>query len=199
MRLILASSSPRRAELLGRIGIPFEVRDPNVAEDSSEEIEDRILTLARRKALAVRAPDAWTIGADTMVAVDGRALGKPANAEEAAAVLRGLAGRAHDVHTGVAVVGPTGTVASGSARTTVCFVPFDDATARAYVERGEWRGKAGGYAIQEGAEVFVDRIEGSWSNVVGLPLALTVRLLDRSAFPLPPHCPRVEGRRGTAK
>jgi len=179
-RLVLASRSPRRAELLRAAGIAFEVASVEVDETprEGEAPEAYVERLAVEKARAVAGgfPDALVLGADTTVVVDGRILGKPADADEAADMLRALAGRAHEVLTGVALVGPAG-ARSGLDRTRVWFDALDEAQIRWYAESGEPMDRAGGYAIQGLASRFVSRIEGSYTNVVGLPVALVVQLL----------------------
>jgi septum formation protein len=185
----LASSSPRRRELLAQIGVPFEVRPAGISESLApgEAPKDFVRRMATAKAETV-----WNriesgerravIGADTVVVVDGRVLGKPAGADDAVAMLDELSGRTHVVMTGVAVVhsgGSAGDVSSSEVR-------FRSTTAkerRAYVATGEAMDKAGGYAIQGLGAVFIERLSGSYSGVVGLPLALTVRLLAGTGFP----------------
>lgn len=189
-RLILASASPRRAELLRRAGLAFEARPADVDESHAGLPREATLAAARRKAEAARAVDAWTLGADTEVVVDGEALGKPADAAAARAMLARLSGRAHAVVTGVCVIAPDGRAYEDAATTRVRFARLPPAAIEAYVASGEPLGKAGAYAIQGAAEAFVERIEGSWSNVVGLPLATAVALLARAGYPLPAHLAR---------
>ena len=191
-RLVLASASPRRSDLLARAGLAFEVEpsdvDEDVGGDSSPEAAAE--ELAERKARAVAARhagrDARVIGADTVVAVDvqgrPRLLGKPADADEARAMLRLLSGTRHRVVTGVSVVDcASGACHTASERTWVSMRPISPAEVEAYVASGEWEGKAGGYAIQETADAFVTRLEeGGFDNVVGLPVALTLALLERA-------------------
>ena len=178
--VILASRSPRRAELLRAAGIVAEVvaTDVDEAPRAGERPGAYVERLAIEKAQAVAAarPEATVIGADTTVVVDGRMLGKPADGADAALMLRALQGRAHDVLTGVAVVGPDG-VRSAVDRTTVWFSPMSDGEIAWYVESGEPMDKAGAYAIQGLASRWVPRIEGSYSNVVGLPMTVVMQLL----------------------
>ena len=125
------------------------------------------------------------LGADTVIERDGALLGKPADADEARAMLRALAGRSHLVHTGVAVVrAGSGLARDGAATTTVLFRPLSEAEIEAYVRSGEPFGKAGAYAIQGGAERFVERVDGDLDNVVGLPMRLVTRLLEELAAAL---------------
>jgi septum formation protein len=186
-RLVLASASPRRRELLGRLGVPFEVHpvDADEAPRPGEAAADLVRRLAVAKAEAALVAvadgdDAVVVAADTEVVLDGEVLGKPADAADAAAMLRRLAGRTHEVLTGVAVAaswGDTAAVESRVARTAVTMTELADAEIAWYVATGEPLDKAGGYGIQGGGGLFVSSIEGSWDNVVGLPLALTRRLL----------------------
>lgn len=187
--LVLASASPRRRELLAEAGFAFEVVVPAVDEALRDgtSAEEGALVLAERKARAV-APrfagqDRWIVAADTIVAVDlpdaPRLLGKPENAFQAHQMLRWLSGTRHRVVTGVAVLRTRdGALQSGFERTWVHMRPITPEEAEAYVASGEWRDKAGGYAIQETADRFVTRLEeGGLDNVVGLPVELTRRLL----------------------
>jgi nucleoside triphosphate pyrophosphatase len=178
--LVLASASPRRRELLAAAGIRFEVLPVDIDETPAdgESPDDHVKRLAREKAGAAFAerPDTVVLGADTVVVAGGAILGKPRDAEDAARMLRALAGRAHQVLTGVAVTGRRGTVVE-VARTRVWFHPLSDGEIADYVASGEPHDKAGAYAIQGLASKFVERIDGSYSNVVGLPVALVYRLL----------------------
>jgi septum formation protein len=183
MRLILASSSPRRRELLESAGFEFEVIPGTVVEDSvaGETPEQFVRRLATAKALQVagNAPSGSVVlGADTDVVVDARILGKPVDAEDAARMLRMLSGRSHRVLTGVCIVeAPDRIHAVEHSNTEVWFRDLDEQEIRDYVASGEPQGKAGAYAIQGFASRFVTRIAGSYSNVVGLPLSLVHQLL----------------------
>lgn len=177
---VLASASPRRRELLALLGHPFDVEptDPDEAPLPGESAAELVVRLARAKAglVAVRRTDAVVIGADTVVVLDGEILGKPRDPRHATGMLRALAGRSHVVSSGVAVtVG--GRTVSDVAHTTVEFTGITAAEIDAYVATGEPSDKAGAYAIQGAGGRFVERIEGSYHNVVGLPLASLVRLL----------------------
>jgi septum formation protein len=184
--LILASSSPRRQELLREIGIPFQVHAANINEDQmhGEAPIAYALRLAREKAQVVAAqyPQSYVLGADTIVVLNGEVLGKPKDHADAARMLRLLSGRGHDVTTAVSLVAPftvaPGTLAETRAcTTTVYFREIAEAEIQQYVAGGEPMDKAGAYAIQGGASRWTDRIEGEFSNVVGLPLSLVTEML----------------------
>jgi septum formation protein len=178
--LVLASASPRRRELLLQIGVPFTVLVADVDERvlAGEPADAYVLRLAVAKANAVvaRADAAPVLGADTTVVVDGRILGKPVSADDAFAMLCALSGREHEVLTAVALCAG-GRVATALSRTRVRFRARDDALIARYVASGEPMDKAGAYGIQGFGAVLVERIEGSYSGVVGLPLAETAGLL----------------------
>lgn len=176
--LILASQSPRRREILERAGIPFEVRVAGVDESvvDGETPEQHVRRLARAKAEAVSAPGP-VLGADTVVVVDGQILGKPTDAADAVRMLRLLSGRWHCVVTGVCL--RRGTAAAVEEESTrVRFVALNEEEIQGYVASGEPMDKAGAYAIQGLASKFIDRIEGCYFNVVGLPVARVYRLLS---------------------
>ncbi|MGZ4844657.1 MAG: Maf family protein [Candidatus Angelobacter sp.] len=179
--LILASSSPRRQELLREIGVPFRVHAAHINEDqiTGEAPGAYALRLAREKAeaVAVQYPQSYVIGADTIVVVDGEVLGKPKDQGDAVRMLWRLSGRGHEVTTAVSVVAP-GTLAETRASTTkVYFRELAEDEIQRYVAGGEPMDKAGAYAIQGGASRWADRIEGEFSNVVGLPLSLVTDML----------------------
>jgi len=184
---ILASASPRRRELLARAGLRFSVHASRVDEsiDPRTPPEQAALELAERKARAVARElgnvEAVAIAADTIVALeDGRMLGKPADAREAQAMLRSLSNTRHRVITGVCCLDLADLrLARGFERTFVTMRALSEAEIAAYVASNEWQDKAGGYAIQENADRFVTRLEeGGFDNVVGLPVALTLSLLE---------------------
>lgn len=199
--LILASRSPRRAELLTAAGIDFTVRVADIDETprAGEAPEDYALRLAREKASAVDASEKETVlAADTIVVLDGEIMGKPRDASDARRMLTALSGRRHDVITAVCL--RSGEEAHAEAVVTgVWFAPLTDAEIDWYVASGEPMDKAGAYGIQGLASRFVERIEGSYSNVVGLPVAVVYQLLSRPylgpgatdapgpAFPLRPE------------
>ncbi|MGH3993979.1 MAG: Maf family protein [Pseudonocardiaceae bacterium] len=178
-RLLLASSSPQRRAILEGLGVAFEVAVPEIEELSDGEPGPLVLENALRKARSVAARAAGgriVLGVDTVVSLDGRVFGKPRDAAEAEGYLRELSGRTHDVHSGLALVGPDGEH-SHEALTRVRFRNLSQADLDWYVTGGEWRERAGGYAIQGRGAALVERIEGDYLNVVGLPAALLVRLL----------------------
>lgn len=194
--LHLASQSPRRRELLARLGVPFGVIEVDVPEERApgEPPEDYVRRVAREKAGAgllamVAVPGAVVLGADTEVVLDDRVFGKPRDAADAAAMLESLSGRSHDVISAVSLVS-AGREAQALCRSRVTFAELDAVAITAYVASGEPMGRAGAYAIQGGAERFVARLEGSYSGVMGLPLHETDVLLRRfgiaTGFPPPP-------------
>lgn len=180
--LILASSSPRRLALLRQVGLEPRLETPEVDEAPlpREQPRAHALRLAHAKSAAVLArlgPEpAFVLAADTVVACGRRILPKPMEAAEAERCLRLLSGRRHRVYTGVVVTAPGGRAAR-VVMTTVELKRLDAEDLSAHLASGEWRGKAGGYAIQGRAEAWVRSINGSWSNVVGLPLAVTLDLM----------------------
>lgn len=185
-RVVLASASPRRHELLSQIGVSFTVRVPDI-DESPVEGEPSVLyvrRLASAKAAAVHAAtDELVIAADTTVEIDASILGKPRDNADAASMLRQLSGRTHRVHTGLAVLlGDREQV--DVCTTLVRFVTLDEATIQWYLATGEPLGKAGAYAIQGAGAAFVSRIDGSVSNVIGLPLHLAIDLARRSGVDL---------------
>ena len=183
MRLVLASASPRRAELLRSAGFDFDVAPADVPETpvAGESASDYTLRVARAKARHVaarlKAPDVAVLGADTEVVSGGRILGKPRDEAHATEMLRALSGTTHQVLTAVVIC--AGDLEFSEVVTTqVRFVVMSEAEIQAYVGSGEPSGKAGGYAIQGLGARFIDRIEGSWANVVGLPVDTVYRLLN---------------------
>ena len=183
-RIILASASPRRMELLASAGIEFAVCVSNVAEDllPGEPPRDHVLRLAREKALdvAARTDGRFFIGADTIVFCGGEIMGKPRDAADAERMLRKLSGVPHSVITGFAVYDKTrDDLFCDSVETLVYFKELRDAEIGAYIATGCPMDKAGAYAIQGGAAHMVERIEGSYTNVVGLPLCEVVEALRR--------------------
>lgn len=179
--LILASASPRRRELLSMTGLPFTVDAPDVDESCTLAPREAVLELSRRKALAAAAlhPGCVVLAADTLVAVDNAALGKPQDEEDAFRMLRALSGRWHQVYTGVTVVAADGAVISEADGTDVHFEAMSDEAIRRYIATGEPMDKAGAYAVQGIAGLWLDQLHGSHTNVIGLPMALTRRLLER--------------------
>lgn len=187
MKLILGSGSPRRRELLAQIGVEADdIRPPDINEDPrpNELPRPYCVRLAREKALAIPASDdEIVLSADTTVALGRRILGKPENAAEAAQFLYALSGRRHRVVTAVAVRRGD-KLWERDVVTQVKMKSLSDAEVNAYLASGDWRGKAGGYAIQGPAGAFVPWINGSFSAVVGLPLAETANLLVAAGYPL---------------
>jgi septum formation protein len=181
--LVLASASPRRQELLRNAGIAFEVQPAHIAEDPlpGEAAKDCAERLAREKALAVarQRPHDIVLGADTVVVVDGQLLGKPSDAADAARMLRMLSGREHQVITGICLV-VSGKPLVASETTLVTVNEIADQEIAEYVASGEPMDKAGAYAIQGIASRWIPRIEGDYSNVVGLPVALVYCMLRQA-------------------
>lgn len=177
--MVLASRSPRRAELLTAAGIEFTVRAADVDETplDGEAPRDYVLRVAEEKARAVEASgDEVVLAADTTVVLGNEIMGKPADAADAAQMLRALAGKRHEVITAICLRRGD-RVETDIASTSVWFAPLSDAEIEAYVASGEPMDKAGAYGIQGLASKFIDRIDGPYSNVVGLPVALTYRRL----------------------
>ena len=184
--LVLASSSPRRQELLREAGIPFAVHPAHLNEDqhAGEPPLDYALRLSREKAEAVAPhyPGQHVLGADTIVVVDGEVLGKPRDLADATRMLRLLSDRGHEVITAVSLVSPGGGTDTRSTTTKVYFRRLADEEIDRYVAGGEPMDKAGAYAIQGGAAPWIYRIEGEYSNVVGLPLPLVAGMLQKSGL-----------------
>ena len=179
MDLVLASTSPQRRAILTALGVPFRVAAPDYDEVPipgmpEEVVQERALGKAR--SVAAQTTDRPVLGVDTEVVVDGgEVLGQPVDAREARAMLAHLAGREHRVLSGIALIGEREQLAV--AETRVRLVALDEDELDAYVDRGEWRGRAGGYAIQETGAALVQSIVGDYANVVGLPVALLGELL----------------------
>ncbi|MBE0414756.1 nucleoside triphosphate pyrophosphatase [Yoonia sp.] len=187
LALILGSGSPRRLELLAQLGVtPAAIRPPDIDEAprKGEVPRDYVKRIAHEKAAAVVAGDGEVVlCADTTVALGRRILGKPADAGEAAQFLYALSGRRHKVITAVAVK-RGGRIWLKDAQSTVAMKQLSDAEVNAYLATGDWQGKAGGYAIQGPAGAFIPWINGSYTGIVGLPLAETAGLLTAAGFPL---------------
>jgi septum formation protein len=186
--LILASRSPQRRAILEQLGIAFTVVVPDVQELTAGPPEEVVVENAHRKAVSVvggqRATnDAETVlGVDTIVALGSEIYGKPGDREAAAATLQALGGRSHRVLSGLCVI-EDGRALTAAAVTTVNFRPLDERTLAWYLDTGEWRGRAGGYAIQGRGAALVDSIEGDYLNVVGLPVTTLLDLLPSLLFP----------------
>jgi len=183
--LILASGSPRRLELLRNLGLKFTVIPSDI--DESTDLKDPVeivkwLSLAKAEEVAARLPESDSarvvLGADTIVVLDSHVLGKPQSAEDALAMLKLLSGKAHKVYTGVSIVElPGNTKSSIFQESTIYFRQLSDAEAEYYASSAEPMDKAGAYALQGAASAFVERLEGCYSNVIGLPVPDTVQLL----------------------
>lgn len=199
-RLILASGSPRRRELLALLGVAFEVRSSDVDETvrvgEAPAVYVERLAVEKAQAVAATAPGALVLAADTSVVVDEEILGKPgASGDEGARMLRRLSGRVHQVMTGIAVARTSLSPIEGEGRgegtsslvvtTDVRFKPLTDAEIAWYLATGEGHDKAGGYAVQGHAGAFITSLTGSSTSVIGLPLAETAALLERAGYPLP--------------
>jgi septum formation protein len=186
--LVLASASPRRLALLSQIGIvPDRVLTPDIDETPlpGEPPRRHAARLARAKAEAAAAPGAMVLAADTVVAAGRRILGKPGTREQAQACLALLSGRRHRVITTVVLQGPDEQRSERLVESTVALARLTDRQLRSYLDSGEWQDKAGGYAIQGRAAVFIRFLSGSYSNVMGLPLFETAQLLRGIGWDLP--------------
>jgi septum formation protein len=186
--LILASSSPRRKELLENIHLSFKVSSSDVDESFSNGLSpaEVVMELADRKAkaVAVSNPESFVLGADTIVVLDGSILGKPNDEQEAIEMLKKLSGNTHEVYTGVAIVSPKDSICFYE-KTTVTFWELTETEINMYVSSGEPLDKAGAYGIQQLGSFLVKEIHGDYFSVVGLPVARTVRELRRAGFPVP--------------
>jgi septum formation protein len=185
--LVLASASPRRAELLGRVGYRFEVRAADVDEsvEPGEVPAAYAARVAATKADAVWEPGLAVVAADTCVVLDDRILGKPADPVDALRMLRALSGRTHTVLTAVRVVGPDGSAEDLSVAALVTFAAVDPDRLAGYVAGGEPLDKAGAYAIQGQGAALVESVDGDPTTVIGLPLRATVDALARIGLPPP--------------
>lgn len=187
---ILASASPRRTNLLTRIGVTHDVIPAEVDESSNVPAEpgEHVRALAERKALSVasRHPEALVLGADTVVYLEGEVLGKPSSFNEACRMVERLAGNEHQVFTGIALAGPTGCKAESSFEVTrVRFRPLDRKHIELYVSTGEPFDKAGAYGIQGFGATLVESVEGCYFNVMGLPLTRLIRMLAARGYEYP--------------
>ena len=187
-KLILASCSPRRKELLSVAGVPFETLVSDVDETCTLPAGQAVAELSARKALAAgsRCPGRFILAADTLVSVDGEKLGKPSDSRDAERMLRLLSGRTHQVWTGVSLLTPSGDLYTESDRSDVTFCSVPEEEIEAYVLSGEPMDKAGAYALQGRASLWISRLEGSYSSVIGLPLHRVRSLLLRGGYPLFP-------------
>lgn len=204
IRIILASSSPRRASYLRALGFRFRRTVPSVdetrlARESPRKYVER-LALAKATAVAKKYPADWVLGGDTTVVLDGQVLGKPQDAPDAERMLRSLSGRSHQVLSGLALVNrATRDARSAVATTTVWFRELTPEEIRWYLDTGEALDKAGAYGIQGKGGILVERIEGSFSNVVGFPVETFYRLWRESRLPLPSARPGARQRSRAAR
>jgi septum formation protein len=187
--LLLASASPRRREMLERVGVPLEVRPADIDEDPRPDEDPALYVarIARDKAHAVaRRPGQWVLAADTTVTIDRKILAKAGSPEEAAAMLRQLSGRVHQVITAFTIVGDVDDAAfhrDGLVASDVVVIDLSEARIADYVASGEWRGKAGAYAIQGIGAALVREVRGSVTNVIGLPLVEVLEALTAVGAP----------------
>ena len=188
--LLLASASPRRREMLERVGVPLEVRPADVDEEPlpDEDPAAYVARVAHAKAIAVkRRPGQWVLAADTTVTISGKILAKAATPEEATLMLRMLAGRVHQVITAFTIVGDAGDDApfhrDGLVASDVVVIDLSEAQIADYVASGEWRGKAGAYAVQGIGAALVREVRGSVTNVIGLPLVEVLEALRAVGAP----------------
>lgn len=181
-RLVLGSASPRRLQLLAQVGVVPDLVDPadideTVLKDETPRMLVKRLALGKASAVAARHPDAFVLGADTIVAVGTRVLGKPEHEADARQMLKLLSGRSHRVLTGIAVISPTGKAASRIVESRITFKRLTEAEVDAFIASRDWDDAAGGYKIHQRAGAFVTRLQGSFTGVVGLPLYETLALL----------------------
>ena len=188
-KLILASRSPRRSELLRSLHVDFEVSPSKVEEITDPKLspEQNAIHIARNKALWVSQhnPGCFVLGADTMVVLGEEIIGQPADAEDAFHILSKLKGKQHRVITGVIVVTPESEEYTTAVVSTVSLKPVSEKEIRDYIATGEPLDKAGAYAIQGEGSFLVESWEGSWSNIVGLPLEALTNLLEQAGYPIP--------------
>jgi len=190
MQIVLASTSPRRRELLGLLGLPFHIVPPTYQEIFSLHLspieQTRQLALGKAQSVASQHPQDLVIGSDTVIEIDGRLLGKPENMKEAETMLRQLRDRRHQVHTGVAVIHQATNIYMDFVETAQVWIKsFNETTLNSYLDTKESMGKAGAYSIQgEGAQL-IEKIEGDYPTVVGLPLWRTAKILERFGINLP--------------
>ena len=188
MRIVLASKSPRRIELLKGLGWSFDVIPSNKPENVDKSLEPRdvamALSLQKASDVASYVSSSWIIGADTIVVIDGKILGKPINEEDALAMLLILEGRTHEVFTGVTVINPSGKILTKFSRSLVTMKHLTKSEVLSYLSCGESMDKAGAYAIQGKGTLLISSIEGDYFNIVGLPLVLLSSMLEELGFSL---------------
>jgi septum formation protein len=192
--LILASASPRRRALMSQLGIEFEAVGTNADETvpASQRPEEAVVTIAQRKldaylAQAAGAADRFVLAVDTEVVIGAHLYGKPGDAPAARRMLSDLAGRTHRVLSGLVLAAPGGKRSRATQESRVTLAKLSAAQIDSYVATGEPFDKAGGYAVQGQGAAFIENVDGDYSNVVGLPLRTTLRLLADAGYPLPPH------------
>lgn len=191
-RLVLASASPRRRALLSQLGLSFDVSATNVDETvpAGNSPEAAVLAIAARKLnahLRTAKAGSFVLAVDTDVVIDAHLFGKPSDGPAAKRMLTELAGRTHRVLTGLVLETPSGTRFSVYEESRVTLSKLSASQVDSYVATGEPFDKAGGYAVQGQGAAFIEKVEGDYTNVVGLPLRATLRLLAQGGFPLPPH------------
>ncbi len=184
--LILASTSSARRSLMDGLGLPYRAEAPGVDEDVEPTLSARqaVQVLAARKARAIQArhPNAWIIGADQLVEVEGEVLGKPGDRHAARQQLVKLLGHTHDICTGVCLVGPGGHVTEALEISRLTFYPVSPDELERYLDLGEWQGCAGSYRIEGAGQALLGRLEGDRTNVQGLPMLTVVRMLREAGF-----------------
>jgi septum formation protein len=190
MQLVLASTSPRRRELLALLGVSFEVHAPAFEEHPLAGLSPReqvgYFAIEKARSVADRRQEDLVLGSDTVIELDGRLLGKPRDRDEARGMLTDLAGRPHEVHTAVALCRRIRAVESVEVATATVFMCADvDGAIERYLASGESLGKAGAYSIQGAGGDLIERIEGDFTTVVGLPLTVVARLLGSVGYPIP--------------
>lgn len=190
MSLILASTSPRRKDLLALLQVPFQIAEPGFAEHLSRDRppDEQALMFAEGKArsCAERFPGSLILGSDTLIALNGEVMGKPSSLADARVMLLRLRGRAHVIHTAVVLLRRSDTVRDAAVETVLVWMrQFDEAELEAYLHTGECLGKAGAYSIQGVGGRFIERIEGDYTAAVGLPLRLVAGLLQKRGVALP--------------
>jgi len=181
---ILASASPRREQLLRREGYRFDIVAPRAEEENADDDAERLAVrnaLAKARSVAAARPNGLVLGADTVVHLDGAIIGKPADSAEARRILEALSGSVHEVITGVALIRLRPALElTGAARTRIKMKPMSDEEIARYAASGEGLDKAGAYAVQENGDKYIEQLEGSFTNVVGLPVELVARLLEKA-------------------
>lgn len=184
--LILASTSSARRALMDGLGLPYHVEPPGVDEEVAPTLAARqaVQVLAARKARAVQArhPEAWVLGADQLVEVEGEVIAKPVDRDAARRQLGKLLGHTHDICTGVCLVGPGGHIAEALEVSRLTFYPLAPEELEKYLDLGEWQGCAGSYRIEGAGQALLARLEGDRTNVQGLPMLTVVRMLREAGF-----------------